>query len=290
MIMKESSTREVYERISESATWVEQDKIYRENPYDSSLYELELGVVCEAAPHNGVIVELGSGWDPFVELLDGKDDAKLVATDFSYNSLRIVRNNGNGERVSLVCSDANNVPIRDLSADMVIAVGELICHDSVDPSRMLMEAHRILKPGGLLVLGYDVKWSLETMWMLVDSLIGNRIGYVTTSEQMLKLVKSPDGGLIRWRLPATREILNMRVFTHKEIRSLLRRVGFRIISQRSALLLAGLIPTVVQQNTRNRIVLSTARLLSMLDKLLGRMPGIKLLGGNTLVVAQKEQP
>lgn len=274
-------TRHSFDLLSEKAE--EQLRRWKTDPYDKSLYEAEVRFVSENAPPPGVVVELGCGWDPYTELVN--KGHRLTAIDFSYESLRKVRADFDG--LSLVCADANHVPVKDESTDLVIATDELICCDSVTASQMLSEAHRILRPGGLLILEYDTKWCLDTLWMLIDSLCGNRIGYEVTRKEMVKLFGRSGGGMVKWGLAGSDEVLRIRFFTHREMGRMLNEGGFRVLKKRGILILAGIIPTVVQQNTKNKLALVMANLLALVDRSIGGLPILNSFGGDTLILAQK---
>ena len=152
---------------------------------------------------------------------------------------------------------------------------------------MLSEISRVLRPGGLLFLEFDAKWCIDSFWMALDSVIGNRIGYEVTPKEMRDLFGSAGGGMITWGFPDSDERVNIRFLTHAEIHSLLRTAGFQVIKQRSILLFGGLIPTVVQQETENKLLLYIASVLSRIDRLVGGLPLLRRFGGDRLILARK---
>ncbi|MDA2921480.1 class I SAM-dependent methyltransferase, partial [Desulfobacterota bacterium AH_259_B03_O07] len=153
-----------------------------------------------------------------MELINKK--RTLVAIDFSYDSLKKVK-----DKTNRLCADANELPVKNESIDCVIATDELICSESVEPLKLISESYRVLRPGGLLILEYDTIWCLDTFWMLLDSYLGNRIGYKATKNQMIKLFKSSGSSTIKWGIPKSDVILETRLFTNTEIKSMLIKTG-----------------------------------------------------------------
>ncbi|NIV73292.1 MAG: methyltransferase domain-containing protein, partial [Gammaproteobacteria bacterium] len=72
-------------------------------------------------------------------------------------------------RDRLVCGDAEAIPLADASVDL--AVSSLMLPTCPRPERVLAELHRVLVPGGLLMLaslGPDTLRELRQSWMAVD--------------------------------------------------------------------------------------------------------------------------
>lgn len=277
------NTKDAYDALSEQAE--NRIKLWKTNPYDRSLYETELQLVRRHTSSAGTVIELGCGWDPYTEIL--KEVHRLIAIDFSMASLQNIQTSY--KNLSLICADVNYIPVRQNSADMVIATDELICCDTVNPKQMLSEISSVLRPGGILIIEYDTKWCFDSLWMLFDSYIGNQIGYEVTKAEITKLFTSLGGGMITWGFPESEEKTQVRFFTHKEMYKLLREANFQIVKQRGILILAGLIPTVVQQRTDNKFLLSAANFLAKLDRWAGELPILRSLGGDTLILAQKKR-
>jgi 2-polyprenyl-6-hydroxyphenyl methylase/3-demethylubiquinone-9 3-methyltransferase len=69
-----------------------------------------------------------------------------IGLDLSISSLRRAEEHG----VTVVCSDAAAVPLADACAD-VVSAGQILEHVA-DPSTVVAEACRVLRPGGTLVV------------------------------------------------------------------------------------------------------------------------------------------
>ncbi|HEY3504795.1 MAG TPA: methyltransferase domain-containing protein [Actinocatenispora sp.] len=97
------------------------------------------------APHPGaVLADLGCGGGLLAPYLAGKG-YRHVGVDPVRVSLAVAAEHG----VTAVAGDAYRVPLADGCCDVVVA-GELLEHVA-DPDRVIAEAARLLRPGGLLV-------------------------------------------------------------------------------------------------------------------------------------------
>jgi 2-polyprenyl-6-hydroxyphenyl methylase / 3-demethylubiquinone-9 3-methyltransferase len=98
------------------------------------------------ATHSGaVLVDLGCGAGLLAPHVAGLG-YRHVGMDLVPKSLDLARQHG----VRSVQADVHHVPLLDASVD-VVSAGEILEHVP-DPSTVLSEACRILRPGGLLVL------------------------------------------------------------------------------------------------------------------------------------------
>jgi SAM-dependent methyltransferase len=95
----------------------------------------------------GMVLELGCGPESLLGRVPGLA-RPLVVADIAFNALRVA----SGERaVPAVCLDATRpLPFQDQSLAALV-MAELIEH-VYDPRRLLHECHRVLRPGGVLVL------------------------------------------------------------------------------------------------------------------------------------------
>lgn len=91
-----------------------------------------ISVICERIGPNGTLVEL----------------------DFAPGMLEIGRCKRHGANVTFVPGDAHALPLADKDFDKVIALALLPHLD--DPTSALKEFHRVLKPGGLLIIAHQM--------------------------------------------------------------------------------------------------------------------------------------
>jgi ubiquinone/menaquinone biosynthesis C-methylase UbiE len=78
----------------------------------------------------------------------------LVELDFASGMLELGRGKANGNNVTFVPGDAHALPFRDDDFDRIIALALLPHLD--DKPLALKEFHRVLKPGGTLVLAHQM--------------------------------------------------------------------------------------------------------------------------------------
>lgn len=95
-----------------------------------------------------VVVDLGCGPGNLAKALGGQP-RQLIGVDVSEGALRSAQQLG---YVPLL-ADAHDTPLASGCADLVVANATL--HHTDDPARVLAEAARLVKPGGLLVTDED---------------------------------------------------------------------------------------------------------------------------------------
>jgi ubiquinone/menaquinone biosynthesis C-methylase UbiE len=79
---------------------------------------------------------------------------RLVELDFSPGMLEVGRGKPHGENVSFMLGDVHALPLADHDFDKVIALA-LLPHIA-DKGLALREFHRVLKPGGMLVIAHQM--------------------------------------------------------------------------------------------------------------------------------------
>jgi len=108
------------------------------------LAEARARLVPPASRPGAVLVDLGCGGGLLAPYLAGRG-YRHVGVDAVHPSLTVAAGHG----VTGVAGDAYRVPLATGCADVVVA-GELLEHVA-DPARVIAEAARLLRPGGLLV-------------------------------------------------------------------------------------------------------------------------------------------
>ena len=110
-------------------------------------------LMLEHLPRDGVIVDAGCGSGKWPLYLGGLG-YRVVGIDVCHEALALAR--AAGPALDLALGDLLKVPLRTRSVDAVLSLG-VVEHDERGPEELLAETHRILKPGGVLILSvpYD---------------------------------------------------------------------------------------------------------------------------------------
>lgn len=118
---------------------------------DSRRYYESMSAIREV-PDGGTIVDCPCGAGVALRELDPVEEVRYVAVDLSPSMLRRIRKRVDRRglsRVEVKRAEATEIPLPDASADIFLSYWGLHCFP--DPAAALVEAARILKPGGRLV-------------------------------------------------------------------------------------------------------------------------------------------
>jgi len=96
----------------------------------------------------GALVEFGCGTGFYTDILSARADS-LIATDFSSGMLALAKERVTAPNLIFQVEDCQKTSFRDGTFDT--AFMSLVIHFT-DPSKTLAEMHRILKPGGTLII------------------------------------------------------------------------------------------------------------------------------------------
>ncbi|MDF5727652.1 MAG: class I SAM-dependent methyltransferase [Rhizonema sp. PD38] len=101
---------------------------------------------------NKIVADIGCGPGNIYASLGGSPKI-IIGVDISHGALEMARNIG----YTPILADAHHLPFRDKFADVVVANATV--HHCDDMARILAEAARIVRPGGLLVTDLDPQLS-----------------------------------------------------------------------------------------------------------------------------------
>ncbi|HKJ70098.1 MAG TPA: class I SAM-dependent methyltransferase [bacterium] len=114
------------------------------------------------ASEGEVLLEIGSGTgDALLKMGETVTDAgRVVGTDISpamcKEAAKKLQNSHRTQPVNLLCADAVHLPVRDSIFDGIFMSFVLELFDTPDIPRVLDQCHRVLKPGGeIVVVGLD---------------------------------------------------------------------------------------------------------------------------------------
>ena len=137
----------------------------------------ELGYVeaiLEWTNPGGSVVELGTGTGVLFERLASRAD-KLIGVEASPGMLEVTRRRIQrlqADWIELRLGEVEHLPVANGEADQVVAA--MVLHHLPDPNRALLEASRVLAPGGILLVAELIKHADEE---LRDSLGDQWLGF-----------------------------------------------------------------------------------------------------------------
>ncbi len=119
------------------------------------------------------MLDLGSGTGYCAQRLQPRyPDANVTSLDISTAMLAHARQQATGAGQHWVCGDAQTLPFRDSSFDLVVS--SLTLQWCASPERCFTELHRILKPGGQAWVSTLAEHTLEELrasWAAVDDYV-----------------------------------------------------------------------------------------------------------------------
>lgn len=136
--------------------------------------EAEIDFVSRRIGPSDVVLELGAGYGR-VALRLSERAARVLGVDTSLESLALGRAlAGAASRCRFLLMDASRLAFRDGVFDVVACVQNGICAFGVDPERLVREALRVLRPGGVaLFSSYAAEfWPERLRWFEAQARLG----------------------------------------------------------------------------------------------------------------------
>jgi ubiquinone/menaquinone biosynthesis C-methylase UbiE len=184
----------------------------------------------------------------------------------------------------LVRGDLRALPYRDASFDAVVCAGSTL--DFVeDPGGAISELARVMRPGGTLFLEVERRFCLDLGWMLLSSLTGDPLGYGLRPAQAWALLARPPGQGVWLDYPG---YPRLRLFTDRELRRMLRRVGLYVERAWGIHAVTNLLPSTWLHRPRVPVGLrSLHRALCAVDAAVGGWRATRALAPHAVVLARK---
>ena len=202
--------------------------------------------------------------------------------DIAPRLLAIARQRYGAARFVLASVDA--LPYRDASFDAAACCGSTLSFVG-DPAAALREIARVLTPGGRLIVEVEHRWSLDLAWALVGALGADALGYGVSLREAWRCLT----------LPASRPCVvsypgygPLRLFTRRELRSMLTDAGLRARRWWGVHAVTNLIPsTVLHRRRLGRVAAAMFRGLRAVDTRLAGAPLSQRLANSLIVLAER---
>jgi MPBQ/MSBQ methyltransferase len=255
-------------------------------PWYEHLYAVLHGLVrAELAPAPGsrcpraLDAGCGTGFQTAILLELGYETAGV---DLSAGLLRLARARCAGAR--LVQGDIETLPCRDETVDLVVSCGSTLSFIP-RPDRAIAEIARVLRPGGRVLLEVEHRWSLDLVWRLASSAVGDPLAYKVTPREAWRAFGRPIREGVWMDYPG---YPRLRLFTRRELDRLLGNAGLMRVRVWGLHGVTNVIPSTVLHRPRlGRVTGAIFRRLRALDAALAATRAGRALANSLVVLAAK---
>jgi hypothetical protein len=189
-------------------------------------------------------------------------------------------------RGRLAQADVEALPCRDGTLDLVVSCGSTLSFVP-RPGRAVSEIARVLRPGGRAFLEVEHRWSLDLVWRLASSAVGDPLGYDVTARAAARAFARPVADGVWIDYPGYPPL---RLFTRSEIDRLLREAGLVLVRAWGLHSATNLLPSTVLHRPRlGRIPGALYRGLCTLDRALAATGPGRALANSLVILAEKSE-
>jgi MPBQ/MSBQ methyltransferase len=209
---------------------------------------------------------------------------EVVGLDPSAGLLALARHRHPAARFAR--GDAQALPWRDGTFDVVVSCGSVLSFVP-RPGRAIGEMARVLRPGGQLFLEVEHRWSLDLVWRVASSVVGDPLRYGIPPCEARRALARPfrDGLWIDY--PG---YPRLRLFTRAELDRLLGEAGLVVVRAWGLHSVTNVIPSTVLHRARlGRSTGALYRGLRALDRAVAAT-GLGRCLANSLVILAARTP
>lgn len=240
-------------------------------------------------PPDAKVLDIGCGTGQQTMLFKKKGFG-VLGIDISHGLVKVA-NKKLGENICVV-SDACKLPFPDGYFDAVSSAGSTVNHIP-DYSCFFEELCRVLKPGGIIFLESDNKWSPDMFWCLASALVGDPLGYRETPGNAIGFFNRPMNEGYPYVFPLHFDenkvrLLNLRTFTYHELKEQLSKGGCAIKNVYSVHSITNTIPSpIMQKDKPGSLARGMFSILRTIEDRVYRTWPFNRIGISIIVVAEK---
>jgi SAM-dependent methyltransferase len=185
---------------------------------------------------------------------------------------------------ALAQADLTALPYPDATFDAVACCGSTLSFVA-EPAAALAELGRVLRPGGRLLLECEARWSLDLGWALLSALLGDPLGYQTSTAEAWRRISAPRHQGVWQAYPG---YPSLRLATRRELEAWLRAAGLAPVRTWGLHAATNLLPSTTLHRARLPAALAAIdRLLRAVDRALAPTPIGRALANSLVLLAHK---